>query len=61
MALDELKENDERINGEGFTVVVDKELLEQMGGVLVDYRESPFGGGFIVRPKGENFSSSCSC
>ena len=60
MALDESKDTDEVIDGDGYKVVADKHFLEEMGGVKVDYRESAFGGGFIIHPLGE-FSGSCAC
>ncbi len=61
LALDEPKEKDETVDGEGFKVVAEKSLLEQMGGITVDYRKSAFGGGFVIRPKGENIGGSCAC
>jgi Fe-S cluster assembly iron-binding protein IscA len=60
MALDESKDSDEVIEGEGFSVVVDKSLLEEMGGIKVDYRNSVFGAGFTIVPMGE-FSGGCAC
>jgi len=60
MALDEPKDTDEVVDGDGFKVVADKSLLEEMGGVKVDYRKSAFGGGFIIQPEGD-FSGSCAC
>ena len=61
LALDEPQDNDEIVEGEGFNVVADKGLLEQMGGISVDFRESAFGAGFVVRPRGENVGGSCAC
>lgn len=61
LALDEPKDNDEIVDGEGFKVVADKALLEQMGGISVDFRASMFGAGFVIRPKGEHVGGSCAC
>ena len=61
MALDESTESDETVDGDGFKVVADKALLEQMGGVAVDYRESAFGAGFVIRPLGDHVGGSCAC
>lgn len=61
LALDEPKDNDETVEGEGFNVVADKALLEQMGGISVDFRESMFGAGFVIRPSGEHAGGSCAC
>ena len=49
MALDELKDTDDSETFEGLTVVVEKELHEQIGGVEVDYKKSPWGEGFDIR------------
>ena len=60
MALDEPKETDEVFDGDGFKVVADRHLLEEMGGVTVAYQSSAFGSGFVIRPKGAH-SGSCAC
>ena len=61
LALDEPKETDEVLSLDGFKVVADKTLLDDMGGVTINYRHAAFGGGFIIRPKGEAVSQGCSC
>jgi Fe-S cluster assembly iron-binding protein IscA len=61
MALDEPTENDEVLKDDAFTVVVDKNLLTECGGVNIDFKTDKFqGAGFFVeainKPDG-----SCSC
>ena len=60
MALDEPQDTDEVVDGEGFTVVADKSLVEELGGIKIDYRKSAFGGGFVIQPQGA-YSGSCAC
>jgi Fe-S cluster assembly iron-binding protein IscA len=63
MALDESKESDVREDFEGFSVVLDKEFFDQVGGVSIDYRKTPFGEGFDLRtpraPEGGCEDSGC--
>lgn len=64
MALDESKESDETFDDRGITYVIDKELLNQVKPVKVDYVESPFGAGFSIASSmkaGGACGSSCSC
>ena len=51
MALDEPKEEDEIMQSEGFRLLVDKKLLEESGGVEMDYNTGPFQKGFQVKGK----------
>ncbi len=65
MALDESKENDEIFDDRGIKYVIDKELLNQVKPVKVDYVESPFGSGFSIgssmKAAAAGCGSSCSC
>jgi len=51
LALDESKTTDEIIETGKLKLVIDKELLEQTGGVCVDYVERGFFKGYRVDPK----------
>jgi Fe-S cluster assembly iron-binding protein IscA len=51
MALDEPKQDDSKLEGGTFTFLLaprDRELLEQIGGVQVDYIDSWRGRGFSL-------------
>jgi len=64
MALDEPSDGDERFEQPGILLVAGKDIIEQFGGVVVDYRSNPWGGGgFIVKPAvhRENACGDCSC
>ena len=64
MALDESSDDDEKIERDGVTLIADKDLVAQFGGVSVDYKVHPWGGGgFVVRPStpSENSCGDCSC
>ena len=60
MALDEPKDNDEVHEDEAFSIVVDKQLLTECGGVNIDFRTDAYRGtGFFVEAMKK--SGSCSC
>ena len=64
MVLDELKDTDEVFKVNGFTMLVDKDLHEQIKSVSVDYVNYGVGSGFKLTsevPVGGGCSSSCSC
>jgi len=64
MVLDEPKENDEVFDDRGLTYVIEKELLDRVKPVRVDYVNSVMGGGFSISsnmPLGASYGSSCSC
>mgnify|MGYP001036314373 CR=1 FL=1 len=67
MALDEPKDDDEVTVNNGVTFMINKQLLEQVRPVSVDFVESPYGAGFAINSslkKGEGCGSSggtCSC
>ncbi len=61
MALDEPADNDEIHKEESFSVVIDKKLLTECGGVNIDFRNDKFGGtGFFIEPTNKP-DGSCSC
>jgi len=63
MALDEPKEDDEIMDKNGITYLMNKELLDQVKPVTVDFVESTYGSGFAISSgmaKG-NSCGSCSC
>jgi iron-sulfur cluster assembly protein len=66
MVLDELKDTDEVFKVNGFTMLVDKDLHEQVRSVTVDYVVYGVGSGFKLTSEipignGGACSSSCSC
>ena len=68
MVLDELKDTDDIFKVNGFTVLVDKQLLEQVKDVTVDYVNHGVSSGFKLTseiPVGGagagGCSPSCSC
>jgi iron-sulfur cluster assembly protein len=48
MALDEPKDDDEIIKDNGVTYIVNKQLLEQIKPIHVDFVDSPLGSGFSI-------------
>ena len=64
MALDEPKENDEIIEDNGITFLVEKTLLDQAKPINVDFVESAMGSGFSITSNmqlGGACGTSCSC
>ena len=67
MALDEPKENDEVFKDNGLTFVIDKELLNAVKPINVEFVESPRGNGFAVtsaltkKEKDDSCCGTCSC
>jgi Fe-S cluster assembly iron-binding protein IscA len=64
MALDESRDNDEVFDDRGITYVVDKNFLEQVKPIKVDYINSPMGSGFSISSNmqmGGSCGGSCSC
>jgi Fe-S cluster assembly iron-binding protein IscA len=60
MALDEPNDNDEVFEGDSFTVLLDKGLAEQIGGVKIDFRENRWmGSGFLITPANPHGGSCC--
>jgi Fe-S cluster assembly iron-binding protein IscA len=57
MALDEPKDYDEIFEIDGFTYLIDKQLLEEVRPVTVDFRSI----GFTITGKTANSSSRCGC
>jgi iron-sulfur cluster assembly protein len=48
MALDEPKEDDEILKNDGITFLINKQLLEQVRPLTVDFVESAYGSGFSI-------------
>jgi Fe-S cluster assembly iron-binding protein IscA len=65
MALDEPKDNDEVVKSNGITYLVDKQLLDQVKPITIDFVESGWGSGFSISSnlkKADSCGSgSCSC
>ena len=59
MALDEPNDADEVHQEQGFSVVIEKDLLDKLGGVSIDFEQSRwFGSGFRVTAT-RNASGAC--
>lgn len=65
MVLDEPKEKDEVIAKDGSTFVIDKNLLDRVQPVKVDFVETDRGAGYIINSSlsagGGCGGGSCSC
>ena len=60
LALDEQKEDDEVLNEKDFSLVIEKKLLRQIGGVAIDFRKNRWmGSGFVVSPLHGGGGSCC--
>lgn len=58
MALDEQTDNDTVIEEKGVTFLIEKELLEEVKPIQVDFVTSPLGSGFRLT---SSLASSGSC
>jgi Fe-S cluster assembly iron-binding protein IscA len=64
MALDEPQADDEVMDHKGIKYLVNKELLEQVKPINVDFIENERGSGFSIfsnLAKGDSCGGSCSC
>ena len=64
MALDEPKDNDEIIEDNGVTYLIEKGLYEDVKPINVDFIEAAMGSGFSITSnlsKGDACGGSCSC
>ena len=63
MALDEPKEDDEKMDNNGITYLVEKSLFEQVKPITVDFVESAMGAGLSIQSslKAGEGCGSCSC
>ena len=65
MVLDEPKETDEVFAVNGFTILMEKDLLEQTKNVTIDYGMHGCGSGFKLTSEvpiaGAGSGASCSC
>jgi Fe-S cluster assembly iron-binding protein IscA len=48
MALDEPKDDDEIVKNNGVTYLVNKQLLDQVKPITIDFVESGWGSGFSI-------------
>jgi len=48
MALDESNESDETFKVNGLTFMIEKELLERVKPVKIDFIETPRGSGYMI-------------
>lgn len=63
MALDEQTEKDEVIEEKGVTFLIEKDLLQEVKPVQVDFITTPMGSGFRLTsslPAGGSCGESCS-
>ena len=59
MALDEPTADDQIFENEGFNLIIEKTLFDQLGGVKIEYQRSPWlGAGFKITPS-ERVSGGC--
>jgi Fe-S cluster assembly iron-binding protein IscA len=63
MALDESRDGDETFTEDGITYVVEKDLLDRVKPIKVDYVNSAFGSGFSISSSLQQAAcgGSCSC
>ncbi len=64
MALDEPRDNDEVIEENGVTYLIEKGLYDQIKPVNVDFVDSAMGSGFSIKSNlstGGSCGGSCSC
>ena len=60
MALDEPSDNDEVFDVNGFKVIIEKQLLEKVGGAKIDFETSRWkGAGFRIFATYQAASSCC--
>ncbi|MDJ0764541.1 MAG: hypothetical protein QNJ97_16305 [Myxococcota bacterium] len=60
MALDEPANEDEIYKDQGFEVVIDKSLLSELGGVVIDFQTSRWmGSGFSIIPTQRAAGACC--
>ena len=62
LALDELQEGDEVFEEKGFTFMINRELLDEVKPIKVDFIETPTGSGYYVTANLVSIGcGSCSC
>ncbi len=65
MALDEPADNDTRFNEKEIAFLIDKNLLNDVQPISIDYVESEYGAGFVLTSalsnKAGGCGSGCSC
>lgn len=60
MALDEPEESDEKFEKDGLNFVINKQLLEDIKPVKIDFLETDNGSGFYIS-SGLSGCGTCSC
>ena len=61
MALDEPKEDDQVFDESGITYIVNKQLLEQVKPIQIDFVKSDRGSGYRISANLSKVRGSCSC
>jgi Fe-S cluster assembly iron-binding protein IscA len=61
LVQDEPKEDDKVFDQEGITYVVNKDLLEKVKPIKVDFIDTPTGRGFCIFSSLTKECGSCSC
>lgn len=56
---DERHDNDQELDVNGLTVVVDAESMKYLRGLEIDFKETGMGGGFTIH--NPNASATCGC
>jgi Fe-S cluster assembly iron-binding protein IscA len=59
MALDESQENDTVISDKGVTFIIEKDLLEKVKPICIDFAESSDGAGFKLTSSLPESCGSC--
>jgi iron-sulfur cluster assembly protein len=61
MALDESRDGDEIFNQNGLTFMIEKELLEDVKPIKVDFVETPRGSGYAIESNLKKADGCGSC
>jgi iron-sulfur cluster assembly protein len=61
MALDEPKEDDQVFDESGITYIVNKQLLEQVKPIQIDFVKTDRGSGYRISANLSKVRGSCSC
>lgn len=69
MVLDEPKDDDERVEQDGLTFLISKDLSDRSGKVAIDFKDEGWNRGFTLSSEkpivpdlsGDDCGGSCSC
>ena len=64
LALDEPRNTDEKFESAGLKFLIDKDLMEEVKPIKIDYQTSPYGEGFKIEsslPVKSCGDGTCSC